>query len=101
MGFLELRKFKTKTEFIDGKLKTNLPIDWNATTKLWYEDEEARRRKQKVRIETPEIFRVFYKKTTANYNNKMYFQFITNRTLKLMLKRNITKGKIDAFSISK
>lgn len=101
MGFLELRKFKTKTEFIDGKLKTNLPIDWDATTKLWYEDEEARRRKQKVRIETPEIFRVFYKKTTANYNNKMYFQFITNRTLKLMLKRNITEGKIDAFSISK
>lgn len=101
MGFLELRKYKTKTEFIDGKLKTNLPIDWEATNKLWFEDEEARERKQKVRIETPEVYKVYYKKATANFSNKMYFQFITNRVLKLALKKNIKEGKVDAFSINK
>ena len=29
----------------DGKLKTNLPIDWNKTLELWYEDEESYKNK--------------------------------------------------------
>lgn len=99
MGRLELRKFRTKVSFIDGKLVTNLPIDWNETLKLWYEDKESERKKTKVLLETPEIFRVCYKKNTANYNNKSFFEFKTNRGLKQKLKLNIKNKKVDAFLV--
>ena len=38
MGKLELRKKKARISIVDGKIKTNLPIDWSTTFKLWYED---------------------------------------------------------------
>jgi len=41
MGTLEVRKRPTRVAIVDGKLVTNLPIDWDATLKLWYEDEES------------------------------------------------------------
>ena len=45
MGKLELRKSKSRISIVDGKIKTNLPIDWSATFKLWYEDEDAKANK--------------------------------------------------------
>lgn len=100
MGKLELRKFKTRVSFKEGKLITNLPIDWNETLKLWYEDREAYKGKYKVRIEVPEVFRVYYKKSTANYNNKSFFSFQANRGLKQSLKTNIINKKVDAFLVN-
>ena len=41
MGTLEARKIKSSISFKDGKLKTNLPVDWDKTLKLWYEDVES------------------------------------------------------------
>ena len=41
LGILELRKRPTRIEIVDNKLVTTLPIDWDATLKLWYEDEQA------------------------------------------------------------
>lgn len=38
MGRLEIRKSKPNIRFKDGKVKTDLPIDWDRTLKLWYED---------------------------------------------------------------
>ena len=35
MGKLELRKRQTIVEFKEGKLRTNLPVDWDSTLKLW------------------------------------------------------------------
>lgn len=101
MGYLELRKFPTKVEFIDGKLKTNLPIDWNKTLELWYNNPAAKEKKTKVRVETEYIYRVLYKKTAANYNNKTFYEFSTNRELKKALKRNIEEKKVDAFILKR
>lgn len=100
MGRLELRKFKTSVSFRDGKMMTNLPIDWDETLNLWYEDKESFKEKRKVRMEVPEVFRVYYKKNTANYNNKSFFTFKVNRDLKQKLKTNIINKKVDAFLVN-
>lgn len=100
MGKLELRKFKTRVSFKNGKMITNLPIDWNETLKLWFEDNETFKSKYKVRMEVPEVFRVFYKKSSANFNNKSFFTFRSNRDLKLKLKTNIINKKVDAFLVN-
>lgn len=100
MGRLELRKFKTSVSFKDGKMITNLPIDWDETLNLWYEDKESFKEKRKVRMEVPEVFRVYYKKSTANYNNKSFFTFRANRDLKQKLKTNIINKKVDAFLVN-
>ena len=41
MGTIEVRKYDARVSIEDGKVKTNLPIDWDRTLKLWSEDEEA------------------------------------------------------------
>lgn len=98
MGRLEIRKYPTIITTDGKKVKTNLPIDWQATLKLWYEDEECMKNKQLVRINIPEIFRVHYNRNKANYNNKSFYQFSTNRELKQLLTNAIrNNASFDAF----
>ena len=98
MGQLEIRKYLPTITTEGKKIKTNLPIDWNATLKLWYEDKKAYEDKFLVRINVPEIYRVFYNKGNANYNNKSFYQFTPNRELKLGLKHSIKENpNFDAF----
>lgn len=101
MGRLELRKITNTIKFVDGKIKTNLPIDWNATLKLWYNNPMCKERKQLVRQENTETFKVYYNKTKAKYNNKTFYEFDPNRLLKVNLKNNIKLNKIDAFTYGK
>lgn len=98
MGRLELRKRKSKVNFKNGKLETNLPVDWNATLKLWYDNPICKQKKQLVRQEVKEVFIVKYNISKANFNNKTFYEFFTNRDIKIGLKNNIKKNKIDAFS---
>ena len=101
MGRLELRKSKNSIKFVDGKLKTNLPVNWDATLKLWYNNPFSKNKKQLVRQETIETYRVYYNKNKANYNNKSFYEFSTNREIKVGLKKNIKLNKIDAFTYGK
>lgn len=101
MGRLELRKTSSRIKFENGKIKTNLPIDWSATLKLWYDNPVYKNKKQLVRQENIETFRVLYNRVKANYNNKSFYEFSTNRELKLGLKKNIKLNKIDAFGYGK
>ena len=98
MGRLELRKYEPKFKFKDNKLITNLPIDWNRTLKLWYEDEESHKKKTLVKMEEKELFKIYYNKSIANYNNKTFYQFNVNTELKKKLKSNIKEGNVDAFT---
>lgn len=97
MGRLELRKRANKVKFVNGKLKTNLPINWDATLKLWFNNPISKQKKQLVRQESSDTFKVCYNKSKANYNNKSFYEFDANRELKLGLKKNIKLNKIDAF----
>lgn len=98
MGRIEIRKYEANIKMKDGKVVTNLPIDWDRTLKLWSEDEEAWKERTLVKMEEKEIFKVYYNRGNATYINKSFFDFRTNRELKKKLKYNIKNKLIDAYS---
>ncbi len=101
MGKLEVRKFDSFVKFENGELKTNRAIDWNRTLQLWFNDEEAKKNKTFVRTEDKKIFKIFYNRAIAKYNNKVFYEFKPNRTLKNKIKNNIRNGVLtDSFYIS-
>lgn len=99
LGRLELRKYNTRITIDGKKIKTNLPIDWDRTLKLWYEDEESYKNKTLIKVEEKEIFKIYYNRNIAEYKNKSFYEFNVNRNIKRKLKCNIEDGKIDAFLI--
>lgn len=102
MGSLEIRKNDRQIKIgANGEVITNLPIDWDKTIRLWYEDEEAYKNKTLIKVEEKEIFKVYYNRGLANYNNKSCYEFEVNRDLKKRLKQNIKEGKIDAMYLDK
>lgn len=102
MGRLEIRKTAGEIRLdAKGNLVTNLPIDWDRTLKLWYEDEESFNARTLVRVEEKEIFKVYYNRGKANYINKSFYEFSVNRELKKRLKQNIKDRKIEAMYLDK
>lgn len=101
MGRLEIRKYTPKIYFDGNKVRTNLPIDWDRTLKLWYEDEESYKNKTLVKMEEKEVFKVYYNKSIADYTNKTFYTFNINRDLKTKLKKKIKEGRYDAYLLSK
>lgn len=99
MGIIEVRKYDARISIKDGKIKTNLPIDWDRTLKLWSEDEEAYKERTLIKMEEKEVFKVCYNRIKANYNNKSFYEFVVNRDLKRRLKQRIKRGNFDAFKI--
>lgn len=97
MGRLEIRKRQNKTFYKDGKLIITYPISWGETLKLWFEDEESFKNKTLIRNTNRETFELKYNKSKANYNNKMFYDFKFNRTIKQRLKNNIYNNSIDAY----
>lgn len=101
MGRLELRKYDAKIRVdSNNKVITNLPIDWDRTLKLWSEDEEAYKERILIKMEEKEIFKVFYNKKSANYENKSFMQFDVNRDIKRSLTQQIKNRAVDAFKLN-
>ena len=100
MGRLELRKYDAKIRVdSNNKVITNLPIDWDRTLKSWSEDEEAYKERILIKMEEKEIFKVFYNKKSANYENKSFMQFDVNRDIKRSLTQQIKNRAVDAFKL--
>ena len=99
MGRLELRKKEAYIGFKDGKLVTNLPIDWDKTLELWANDEEAYKERLLIKMEEKDIFKVHYSKKNALYENKSFYSFVINRDIKRGLKPKIKNRLIDAFKL--
>lgn len=99
MGRIEVKKYEARITLEGDTVKTNLPIDWDRTLKLWYEDEEAYKNKTLIKMEEKEIFKVCYNRAKADFNNKSFYQFDINRDLKRRLKQQIKNGALDAFSM--
>lgn len=97
MGTLEIRKRIPKVELKEGKLIKTMPIDWEATLKLWFDDEDAFKEKILLYDESKETFRTKYNISKANYNNKSFYSFTLNRDIKVALKNKIKNKEIDAF----
>lgn len=102
MGRIELRKYDTYIKIgKDGEIYDNLPIDWNKTLELWYEDEESYKNKTLVKMEEKEIFTIYYNRNLATYRNQSFYDFKFNRDIKLKLKQRIKDGVIDAPSLER
>lgn len=101
MGTLEIRKRPVRISIVNGKLVTDLPINWDATLKLWYEDKEAFDNRTLVRLENEEVFKVYYNKKEANYNNKSFYEFHPNRIIQRTLAKHIREGNIDAYLLKR
>lgn len=99
LGRLEIRKFQPKVRIKEGKIINSMPIDWNQTLNLWYEDEESRKEKRLVRKQENWIYKIFYNRNKADYTNKSFYRFHTNRQLKLKIKEKIQEGNLEAFLI--
>ena len=99
LGRLEIRKYEARITTDGKKVRTNLPIDWDRTLKLWYEDKESYKNKTLIKVEEKEIYKVYYNRNVAEFTNKTFYQFDANRELKRKLKQNIKEGKLDAFII--
>lgn len=101
MGKLELRKIDSMIKIKEGKVVSNLPINWDVTLKLWYEDEEAFKERTLIKMEEKEVFKIYYNKYLANYKNKSYYEFEVNRDIKKRLKHKIKEGRIEALYLNK
>lgn len=97
MGQLELRKIKSKITIDKGKIRTKLPIDWDKTLKLWYEDEVSYNNKILIKIPEKEIYRIYYSKHYSNYINHNFYEFNINRKLKRSIKNYIKEDNLDAY----
>ena len=99
MGEIILRKYHPSITSQDGKIKTNLPVDWDSTLQLWSEDKESYKKRTLIRLEEKEVFKVLYDKSKALYNNKSFYTFELNRNIKLSLKKQLKNGLLDAFML--
>ena len=70
----------------DDKLVRTMPIDWNATLKLWHKDSKAAENATVVRNLPAKIYRIKYHTKRVGYKNQQYYKFIPCRTLKQQLK---------------
>lgn len=96
-GTLALRKSKRGIKEVDGKLTITYPVDWESTLKLWYEDEEARQRKQLVKSISDTVFMVVYPNKGRTYSNSPFYGFAPGRKLKIRLKDRVKENSVDAF----
>ena len=99
MGEIILRKYHPSVTLHDGKIKTNLPVDWDSTLQLWSEDKESYKKRTLIRLEEKEVFKVLYDKSKALYNNKSFYTLELNRDIKLSLKKQLKNGLLDAFML--
>ena len=99
MGEIILRKYHPSITLQDGKIKTNLPVDWDSTLQLWSKDKESYKKRTLIRLEEKEVFKVLYDKSKALYNNKSFYTLELNRDIKLSLKKQLKNGLLDAFML--
>ena len=102
MGRIELRKYSIEPRInSDGKLVYKAPVNWDATLKLWYEDEEARDNKTIIKVESDTQYKVLYNKSRAIYNNKVFYTLSVNRELRKKIYTAAKNGTLDAFTFKK
>ena len=99
MGRLELRKYTPHIEVKDGRVITNLPINWKRTLQLWHTDKEAKDNKYLVRLETNEIFKILYNKHNAIFKYKQFFNFTPARGVKNIIRNKANNNELDAFML--
>lgn len=78
-----------------GKIRTNRPINWDATIKLWFEDPEAEKNKTLVRWDNSDVINIRYKKATAVYNNSPFYNLQVTRVVKKLIASHLVEGTLE------
>jgi len=89
MGHLELTK-RVNPKY--GKR----PVDWKRTVDLWAQDEECYRKRQVVRVESRDVYKILWNRRNSCSIKVKEYTFRANRTLKYHLKKAIRDGDTDA-----
>lgn len=102
MGRIEVRKVKRELDIDkDGKIINKLPINWQATRKLWKENPKAKEKEIKIRYTNEHtggyVFHPYYIKRTATFKNKKLYRLKINREIARKMYKPIISGKMDAF----
>lgn len=98
MGRLELSKTKRKVKIEDGKITTNLPVDWPKTLQYWYEDKEARENKTLLWCEWDYIFNINYYKYKESFINSVFYKFTPARSFKNKMIEKIKNNELETFT---
>jgi len=100
-GMISVRKYEQKVKVVDGKIVSNLPINWNATLKLWDSDEEAKTSKKLVKFINKDrlIYKYAFFKSYAKFKNKYFYWFKPTRTNKIKLANAIRNNKIEVYNL--
>lgn len=105
---ITIRKVKRKPKIINGKLISNIPIDWKKTNELWENDKEAKEKKLLVRYNNSHtsgyVYRIYLKKFKGKVKNKTYYKFQPSRMFKRSLSKRIKdddKDNFDSFLLYK
>lgn len=82
---------------LQKKAYDKLPVDWDRTLRLWYEDEEAEQQKILVRYENKYLYKIQYLYDKASdHKNSSYYWFNVSRTFKKKLIDRINDNLINA-----
>lgn len=101
MGRFMLVKNPNFVTIKNKKIITNRPVDWDATLKLWYEDEESKSKGIVVRQEEEYTYKVMFDKRHAKFKNMAFYIFRTNRSLKKKIKDAVKNGTLDSIIYKK
>lgn len=96
MGTLRLIAKEGKTGFLEGKIRNNYRVDWKKTLECWYEDDDARKQKIKIKRVQKYIYSLEYLKQHARYRNQKFYQFRVNRSLVRALGDKIENERLNA-----
>lgn len=100
-GCITVRKYEQRIKIKDGKVISHLPVNWDATLKLWDVDEEAKENKQLVRFINKNnlIYKFVYIKSRAKFKNKYFYWFKPTRTNKIKLANAIRENQINVYNL--
>ena len=98
-GDISIRMKILKLGIKDGKLYNRRPIDWEATLKLWYENEEAAAAKTLIKIETDISYKLHYPKHRAKYKNKSCISMRSNRSFRAKMNYRICNTDFQCFKL--
>jgi len=102
-GSLKIIKYKQhlKKDESGKPILNNLPINWDATLKLWDSDKESKENKTLIRYinKNFEVFQYVYLKRKANFKNRSKYSFKPTRSNKIKLKNAIKNNNLNFFSL--
>ena len=100
LGQLRIGRIKRNVTFDEnGKVRTNLLVNWRNTLQLWHDDPEAYKERILVRNESDHTYKIMFSKKHFVSKNKGYYDFIPSRTYKSILKEHIRNNDINVFDL--